>query len=234
MECLGQHDLLGNPNRLSAAMQGIWNREAATRMKEILHELPLEDTVVHVHMWGKALSSSVVRAASDLGFPIVLTLHDFLSVCPTGTLFITARNPSVLLTHVARCIASNCDARSYRQNFGGRSPANPTWPGQTPFRYRRLYCHLFHVQSVMEQYLPTLSRVHLVENPVEVERAPKVDVGINSKFVFLGRLAAEKGPCCLLKLRRRQMSMRCLSATVKCGVRSGSQCRRCYHRVEVR
>ena len=40
VECLGQHDLLGNPNRLSAAMQGIWNREAATRMKEILHELP--------------------------------------------------------------------------------------------------------------------------------------------------------------------------------------------------
>ena len=36
--------------------------------------------------------------------------------------------------------------------------------------------------------------MHLVENPVEVERAPQVDVGINSNFVFLGRLAAEKGP----------------------------------------
>ena len=40
VECLGQHDLLGNPNRLSAAVQGIWNWDAAARIKAILSELP--------------------------------------------------------------------------------------------------------------------------------------------------------------------------------------------------
>jgi glycosyltransferase involved in cell wall biosynthesis len=196
VECLGQHDLLGNPNRLSAAMQGIWNREAAKRMKEILHELPLEDTVVHVHMWGKSLSSSVVRAASDLGFPIVLTLHDFLTVCPTGTLF-HHRTQSIctLKPMSGRCVASNCDARSYTHKLWrvGRQ-LTQLGPGRLPSGISDFVAISSTCKSVMEQYLPRLSRVHLVENPVEVERAPQVDVGINSKFVFLGRLAAEKGP----------------------------------------
>lgn len=195
VECLGQHDLLGNPNRLSAAVQGIWNRESAARLRHILSELPVEDTVVHLHMWGKALSSSVVRVAVDMGFPIVLTLHDFLSVCPTGTLFQHRTQSICALDPMSvRCIASNCDARNYGHKLWrvGRQ-LTQLGPGRLPSGIGDFIAISPKCKSVMEQYLPVGARLHVIENPVEVERAPGVDVAANTDFVFVGRLVAEKG-----------------------------------------
>jgi glycosyltransferase involved in cell wall biosynthesis len=194
--CLNQHDLLGNPNRLSAAMQGVWNKSAAAHMKAVLDGLHPEDTVVHVHMWGKALSSSVVRAASDLGFKIILTLHDYLAVCPTGTLF---QHPTQSICTIkpmsAQCIASNCDARSYGHKLWrvGRQVAQAV-PGKLPSGIDKFIAISPLCKSIMERHLPPGSNIDLVENPVEMEQEPPVEVHQNSHFVFLGRLAAEKGP----------------------------------------
>ena len=44
--------------------------------------------MVHVHNFAKALSSSVMRAALDRGFELIITLHDFQLGCPTGNLFV--------------------------------------------------------------------------------------------------------------------------------------------------
>jgi glycosyltransferase involved in cell wall biosynthesis len=195
VECLGQHDLLGNPNRLSAAVQGIWNWDAAARIKAILSELPLEDTVVHVHMWGKALTSSVVRTAAEMGFPIILTLHDFLAACPTGTLFHHRSQSICTLDPMSlRCIASVCDARNYGHKLWrvGRQLAQ-LGPGKLPSGIGDFIAISSKCKSVMEQHLAPGARLHLIENPVDVQRAPRVDVAANRHFGFVGRLAAEKG-----------------------------------------
>jgi glycosyltransferase involved in cell wall biosynthesis len=196
VDCLGQHDLLGNPNRLAAALHGIWNFQAATRIRAILTTLPVENTVVHVHMWGKSLTSSVVRAASDLGFPILLTLHDFLSICPTGTLFQhNAQSPCTLKPMSIRCMLSNCDARSYSHKLWrvGRQ-FTQIGPGKLPSGIGTFIAISSLCKSIMERSLPRGSRVDLVENPIEVEQAPRTEVAGNARFVFVGRLAAEKGP----------------------------------------
>ena len=49
-------------------------------------------------------------------------------------------------------------------------------------------------EQIMTRHLPRGARVHRIDNPVEVAQGPPVQVGTNSSFVFLGRLAAEKGP----------------------------------------
>ena len=85
--CMNQFEILNDPNRFRAMTQGLWNRPAREAMLALLEELNPRDTVVHVHLWAKALSSSVVNAAVDRKFPVVLTLHDYLYSCPTGTLF---------------------------------------------------------------------------------------------------------------------------------------------------
>ena len=38
--CLGQNDLLGNPSRLAAAVQGTWNKPAANELARLLGSLP--------------------------------------------------------------------------------------------------------------------------------------------------------------------------------------------------
>ncbi len=84
--CLQQHEIVDDPNRLRAVVQGFWNRHAECEMRELLAKLNPGDTVVHIHVWTKCLSSSVVRAAIDLGFAVVLTLHDYFAALPNWDL----------------------------------------------------------------------------------------------------------------------------------------------------
>ena len=52
--------------RTRAVVQGIWNVKAASMMTDLLGRMDVRRTVVHVHGWDKALSSSVVRAVVDV------------------------------------------------------------------------------------------------------------------------------------------------------------------------
>src|SRR5208282_266220 len=52
--CLDQHDILDNPSRAAAAVQGTWNAKAAAALAELLAGLPRENTIVHAHGWAKA------------------------------------------------------------------------------------------------------------------------------------------------------------------------------------
>jgi len=62
-----------------------WNpavrSELAARLRE---ERP---DIVHIHNTFPLLSPSVVAACSDAGVPAVATLHNYLMVCPSGTLY---------------------------------------------------------------------------------------------------------------------------------------------------
>lgn len=63
----GQHEILTDPSRTRALMQGIWNIRAAAAMEDLLDTLDPADSIVHIHSWTKALSSSVVRKALRKG-----------------------------------------------------------------------------------------------------------------------------------------------------------------------
>ncbi len=196
VRCLEQRDIVSNPRRLQATVQGLWNWTAASRVRTILKDLSREDTLVHLHLWGKCLTSSVVRMVTDLGFSMVLTLHDFLAACPTGTLFQHRSRTICTLEPMSRaCLTSNCDANSY---------ANKIWrvarqyiqmgPGALPSGIRDFIAISPTCLSVMKDHLPEDARVHMLSNPVDAVKATPVDVSLNSSFVFVGRLVAEKGP----------------------------------------
>src|SRR5208282_739168 len=44
--CLDQYDILDNPSRARAAIQGTWNVKAAAALKALLARLPRENTIV--------------------------------------------------------------------------------------------------------------------------------------------------------------------------------------------
>ena len=107
-----------DPSRVRAALRGIWNPASARRLAEVLEFLDPHDTVLHLHSWSKALSSSVVRVADRRGFRVVTTLHDFLGVCPTGTLFNHQAGQCCPLKPMSlACVATDCDANSYPQKL---------------------------------------------------------------------------------------------------------------------
>ncbi len=192
---LGQQDILSDPNRLRAFRQGLWNRAAARKLSLVLEQSDPSRTVVHVHGWHKALSSSVVRASLDRGFKTVLTLHDYFAACPNGGFYnYPGQHVCTLRGMSLSCLTANCDVRNYGhklyrvarqlvQQKLGRLPG-----GLSHFIY---YSETALAQ--LKPYLPQSCALYRVDNPIPMEQAPPAAVSENSCFVFLGRLAREKG-----------------------------------------
>ncbi len=112
--CLGQNDLLGNPSRAAAALQGTWNARAAAALGALLAETPRERTVVHVHGWARALSPSIVAPLRAAGLPTVYTVHEYFLFCPNGGFYNYPRGEVCQLTPLSlACLATHCDARNY-------------------------------------------------------------------------------------------------------------------------
>ena len=80
----------------------------------MLKTLDKEETIIHIHGWTKALSSSVFDIAFKMKFKIVLTLHDYFTACPNGGYFNYKENEICNLKPLSwKCIKCNCDSRNY-------------------------------------------------------------------------------------------------------------------------
>ena len=209
--CTEQYEILMDPNRIRSAIQGLWNHKAHRMMTEMLDALDPTDTVIHVHLWAKALSSSVVRAAVKGGFQVSLTLHDFLAVCPNGTLFdhstqqICQRRPMSL-----DCLRTHCDARKYSHKMWrvGRQAVQGS-VGLLPERINHFIAISDLSEAVMRPYLPPDASLHRISNFIDIPKEARVDVARNSNFVYAGRLQREKGVLlwaeCARKLNERSV-----------------------------
>ena len=84
--CLNEKHIAKTKNPL-ALLKGIWNNFSKRRIMEILSLLNPEETVVHVHGWTKALSSSIFWATYKMKIRTIVTLHEYFMICPNGGLF---------------------------------------------------------------------------------------------------------------------------------------------------
>lgn len=203
--CLNQKDVWSDTNRLRAAAHSLWNHTAAVRMGALLDQLNPADTVVHLHSWTKALSSSIVRVASRRGFKVVVTLHDFLSVCPTGTLFHHGTgHPCGFTPLSAACLTANCDARRYSHKVWrvGRQAVQRSI-GQLPMAGGDFVAISGASERVFRPLLPKGARLHHVDNFTDVPRVEPTAVAANDAVLYIGRLSAEKGPAILAECAQR-------------------------------
>ena len=229
--CTGQHEILKDPNRLRATCQGLWNPQAARAFSCHLNGDGRENTIIHLHGWTKALSTSVVRAAVRRGFKTVCTLHDYFVACPNGGFF-----DHVSLRHCHRqplsvsCITCNCDMRSYShklwrvarhvvQERVGSLPG-----GIDAFVVlSRLSC------DILRPHLPREARVFEVLNPINACRLPPFEPERHAAFTMIGRLTPDKGGSLLARaahdvgvsavfvgegLSRHEIATACPAATI--------------------
>ncbi len=192
---LDQQEIAKDSNRLRAITKGIWNRKAAVEMAELLSVSDRSRTVVHLHIWVKSLSSSVIREIIKARFPLVVTLHDFFSVCPNGGLFNYQKNEICHLPPMsASCILSNCDKRSYSQKLWrvGRQVAQSKF-SKMPSGVNDFVTISNLSENLLSKYLPQTTNFHRVRNPIFIDKHEAVNCARNSDFLFLGRLDPEKG-----------------------------------------
>lgn len=197
----GQSDLLHGRQRAQAAVQGLWNRPAARAFQQLLAEHDPSDTVVHLHSWTKSLSASVLRVALEAGFPVVCTLHDYFSVCPTGGLFNFQQTRICRLQPMsAACVATHCDARRYSHKL---YRVARQWVqrhmGGMPGGLKDFITVSRFSQRLLAPHLPAGANVHWVRNPIHVEQAAPADVAQQQGFVVVARLSAHKGQALFLR-----------------------------------
>ena len=203
--CLGQADILSNPSRANAALQGLWNAPAAAALAQLLAGLPKARTVVHVHGWAKALSPSIAGPIKRSGLPACYTLHEYFLFCPNGGFYnFQTQKICPLEPMSARCLATHCDSRSYPQKlwrsarqFAMQSVAD--LPGAfgdyvlvSPFQ-----------RAIAKDRFPASARVHLISNPIDAaDLGPKPEAA-QGEFLFAGRISPEKGPLFFAEAARR-------------------------------
>ncbi len=193
--CLGNPDLLSDPQRLAAAARGVWNRAAALALRKLLETCDPRSTVVHVHGWTKGLSASIFPVLEDLRMPLVTTLHEFFTACPNGGFFDYQRNQ--ICTRRAMgvdCITTHCDVRSYPQKLWRVARQGVAQvAGRMPGGMREVIFISELTREVLAPYFPATTRWHAVRNPLQVDRAPRASAEANARFLFVGRLSPEKG-----------------------------------------
>jgi glycosyltransferase involved in cell wall biosynthesis len=193
--CTGQYEILRDPSRVRAMCQGLWNSAASRALNSHLNGNGREDTVIHLHGWNKALSTSVARAAMSRGCKIVCTLHDYFVACPNGGFFDHSS-----LRHCHRkplsfsCIACNCDPRSYSHKLWRVArQVVQEGVGGLPGSVDAFVVLSRLSTNILRPHLPREARIFEVQNPIDVPRQPPVEVEKNRDFVLVGRLSPEKG-----------------------------------------
>jgi glycosyltransferase involved in cell wall biosynthesis len=196
--CLGQKDILDNPNKIQAMFSGIYNREAAKRLK-MLFKSWIPD-IVHIHSLSKALSWAVINVIHSYNIPIIYTLHDYGLICPNMGIynFKAGKNCDLYKPNNRfKCLVTNCDKRNYAQKL---------------WRWTRFIINIYifrvvkkidgfiavsnFIGNLIEDNLRMASPIRVIYNPIEV-------IGKNSsiekfyesrnQFLYAGRLSEEKG-----------------------------------------
>ena len=203
--CLDQKDLVGNPSKVAAAVQGIWNLTAARALRDLLATLPRKSTIVHVHGWAKALSPSIAVPIRRSGLPAIYTIHEYFQFCPNGGFYNYQHHHVCKLKPLsAACWATHCDSRSYGRKLWRNVRLSVA---EHAARLSSVFSHYVAIsdfqQAIVAPLVPRDATLLRIDNPVLVpDLGPKPDPA-SGDIIFVGRLSPEKGAFVYAEAARR-------------------------------
>lgn len=193
--CTDQNEALKDKNKIRGICNGLYNFKAKRVFKKLLKTLDKNSTIIHVHGWTKALSSSVFNIAFKMNFKVVLTLHDYFSSCPNGGYFDYKQNKICKKKAMSwQCIKCNCDSRNYffklyrllRQLIQNKMV--------------RLTQNLQYAVGISDLSISILKsefnnniKLEKIYNPIIFCEEKKIDVSQNEYYLYVGRVTQEKG-----------------------------------------
>ena len=206
--CLGQAALADATHHPSVVLQTLWNHTAYRTMQSLVANLDPRHSVVHLHGYTRALTTTPVLAAGQARLPIVCTLHDFFAACPNGAFFdYNRQEPCHLRALSTACAMTTCDKRhplhkAYRVVRGVAQRRVARFPATV-----RNYITLSDQSAtLLRSYLPIDAQFYALPNIIDIEQAPPVDPGANRSLVVVGRLDVEKGVLLAAEAARRAAS----------------------------
>ena len=189
--CLNQPEIK-NASKFHGAIQGIWNKKAYYELNKLLKKYG-KHTIVHIHGWSHALSSSIFKACLDNKIIPYVTLHDYFSVCPNGGFYNFKEQHVCHLKPMGfKCCCTNCDARNHIQKIYRlirQSVQDKYVKNNKNIKY--IYISDFSY-SKLQNYLNSEDCFYL-HNPNDKYPIDKVNAVNNSTYLYIGRISLEKG-----------------------------------------
>lgn len=189
-----QYECLNDKNRIRGMANGLYNIKAKKELSKLLKKLNPNETIINVHGWTKVLSSSIFSTIYKRKFKIVLTLHDYFSICPNGGFFNYKKNVICRLNPLSlSCIRCNCDSRNYAIKL---YRLMRTFIQNKIIRFNKKIKFCIGISefsnNILSKYLPN-ARIELIHNPIELDNVQKVNPSKNKYYTFVGRISQEKG-----------------------------------------
>ncbi len=191
-----QNEALKEKNIIKGLVQGIYNFKAKRTLKKLLLTLDKKETIIHVHGWTKALSSSIFDICFKMNFKVVVTLHDYFTACPNGGYFDYIQNKICKRKPLSwQCIKCNCDSRNYGfklYRLIRQFVQNRIVKLNNKLQYAIGISNLS--MNVLKATLPNNIRIEKIYNPIDYHEKEKViDVSKNKYYLYVGRISKEKG-----------------------------------------
>lgn len=191
---LGEDRLLGK-GRLSGFTSGLYNRQARRLLSDWITANDSARTVYHLHGWTQILSPAIFAALAPVQQRTVMSAHDFFLACPNGSFsFLKTGEVCNFSAMSTRCIAANCDRRSYHQKL---------WRVARQALLQRL-CDMRDPPPILMIHAgmrPFFERsgipaaaLHAVPNPITPFAQQRIEAERNAGALFVGRLEGTKGP----------------------------------------
>ncbi len=194
----------GALSKITTGLGSLYSFKSYRLIKDKIREF--NPDVIHVHNFFPLASPSIFYAASHAQVPIVMTLHNFRLICPTGLLF---HDNEIYEKSVHKIIPWDAIRKGVYRNSKIQTAAVAfttglhkflgTWKGHVD----RFICLTdFAKQKFMD------SSLGLKEEKIAVKPNFMDDLGVGSEnredyLINIGRLSPEKGTSVLLELAQK-------------------------------
>ncbi len=192
--------------KIHGFFSGIYSVSGVRTMKRIL--LQYRPDVVHIHNLYPFISPPALFTCHKAEIPVVMTVHNYRLMCPTG-LFLRDGHPcEACLQHHSewRCLWHNCEKSLLRSlGYAARNTVARQWRIYT--RCVDYFCCLTNFQQrKLAEYGIDTEKLRVFPNYINISYPPAHEMGntTQERFVgYVGRLSYEKGYDLLLEIARR-------------------------------
>lgn len=186
--------------KIKLAFKMVYSREAKKKFEKLVKDE--KPDIIHVNLFHRVLTASIIDVAKKHKIPVVFTMHDLNCVCPNHTMLNHGKNCELCLKgDYYNCVKQVCFKNSRAKCFMAYLESRYN---KKSGLYNKIDCFITpssFYQHKLEESKLTSSKIITMRNFLSDDY--KCDVNqpiiVGDSFLYFGRLSEEKGVATLLK-----------------------------------